>query len=140
VDITGSLRVTRRRSISVNAKRLVLAVLAIAAVLPAAALGSKVKLHEVAATPAQRAAIVKAFGDPPKAEPCLIVRLAASNRNYGTVRPRIIKRCRRWQFNGVNVIKRVRDGHWRVVFEGSAFACPVRRILHQVQRDLGVCP
>ena len=123
-----------------NAKRLVLAVLAIAAALPATALGSKFRLHEVAATPAQRAAIVKAFGDPPKAEPCLIVRLAASNHDYGTVRPRIITRCRRWQFNGVNVIKRVRDGHWKVVFEGSAFVCPVRRIPREVQRDLGVCP
>ena len=40
----------------------------------------------VAPSAAQRAAIIKAFGDPPAASRCLTVRLAASNDSYATAR------------------------------------------------------
>jgi hypothetical protein len=112
--------------------------LALAGLLPAFALGSTGRT--VPPTTAERAAILKAFGDPRAAGPCLIVRLAASNRNYATVRLHAVRRCERWAFNGVNVIKRRSDDHWRVVFEGSAYGCPLARIPRQVQRDLGICP
>jgi hypothetical protein len=113
-----------------------LAALAIATmlVLPAIALGAT-----VSPTPAQKAAVVKAFGDPSSAGSCLRVRLAASNHNYATVRPRAVTSCQKWAFNGVNALKRVRDNHWKVVFEGSAYRCPVAHIPRQVQRDLGIC-
>lgn len=123
-----------------TAKRLVFGVLAIAAVMPASALGSKAKPTTVAPTTAQRAAIIRGFGDPGAASPCLIVRLAASNRNYATVRFRSTRRCQRWAFNGKNIIKRGRQGRWSVAFEGSAYGCPLARIPVQVQRDLGACP
>jgi hypothetical protein len=122
-------------------RRLVPAVLAIAAVVPATALGSKAKPGTVAPTSAQRAAIVNAFGDPVAAGSCLTVLLAASNHNYATVRFRSTKAgCIRWAFNGRNVLARGAHGHWRVVFAGSAYRCPVARIPGQVQRQLGVCP
>lgn len=105
-----------------------------AIVLPATAAGAT-----VSPTPAQKAAIIKAFGDPKSASSCLTVRLAASKHNYATVRFRMVKRCRKWAFNGVNVLKRVRDRHWKVVFEASAYRCPVAHIPRQVQRDLGIC-
>lgn len=89
---------------------------------------------------AQRAAIILAFGDPPAAGPCLIVKLAASNHRYATVRPRRARSCARWAFNGVNVLKRTKPRHWRVVFEASAFRCPVPAIPRRVQRDFGFCP
>jgi hypothetical protein len=94
----------------------------------------------VTATAAERAAIIKAFGDPPTAGPCLIVALAASDHAYGEVRPRLTKACERWAFNGVNVLKRGTAGRWSVLFEGSSYHCPVARIPRSVQRDLGVCP
>lgn len=118
--------------------RLVAVMLAFVGLLPAFALGSTGRT--VAPTTAERAAILKAFGDPRAAGPCLIVRLAASNQNYATVRFRAMRRCERWAFNGVNVIKRRSHDHWKVVFEGSAYGCPVGRIPRQVQRDLGICP
>ncbi len=107
---------------------------AAALALPAVALGAT-----VAPTPAQKAAIIKAFGDPPAASPCLTVRLAASNRNYANVRFRTVKKCRKWAFDGVNALKRINDNHWKVVFEGSSYRCPVAHIPRQVQRDLGIC-
>jgi hypothetical protein len=107
---------------------------AAALLLPSIATGAT-----VAATPNQKAAVIKAFGDPKAAAPCLTVRLAASNRNYATVRFRTVKSCQRWAFNGVNAVKRVNDNHWKVVFEGSAYRCPVAHIPRQVQRDLGIC-
>jgi hypothetical protein len=67
------------------------------------------------------------------------VRLAASNHNYARVRPLRSTSCLRWEFNGINVLKRISDSHWKLLFEGSAYACPVARIPRQVQRDLGVC-
>lgn len=70
----------------------------------------------------------------------MTVRLAASNRAYATVRPLGAKGCVRWAFNGMNVIRWWRGRQWRVLLEGSAFACPLSRIPRQVQRDLGVCP
>lgn len=88
---------------------------------------------------AQKAAIIKAFGDPKSASSCLTVRLAASNHNYATVRFRKVRSCRKWAFNGLNALRRVRDAHWKVVFEASAFRCPVANIPRQVQRDLGIC-
>ena len=94
----------------------------------------------VAPTTAQRSAIIRAFGDPAAAGSCLIVRLAASNHEYGDVRPRLTQACQRWAFNGTNVLKRGAAGRWSVLFEGSSYHCPVPRIPRQVQHDLGVCP
>lgn len=124
-----------------SARRLMLVLLALAAVAPAGALGSNPKPRTVAPTRSERAAILKAFGNPSKAHAaCLIVRLAASNHSYATVRFRARTSCRRWAFNGTNVLKRGKRDHWKVVFEGSAYRCPLRGIPTQVQRDLGVCP
>jgi len=94
----------------------------------------------VAPTTAERAAIIKAFGDPNSAGSCLIVRLAASNHAYGEVRFRMKRSCQRWAFNGTNVLKRGSAGQWSVLFEGSSYQCPLARIPRQVQHDLGVCP
>ena len=94
----------------------------------------------VAATTAERTAIIKAFGDPAAAGPCLIVRLAASNHDYGDVRFRLTQTCQRWAFNGTNVLKRGSAGRWSVLFEGSSYHCPLARIPRQVQHDLSVCP
>jgi hypothetical protein len=123
-----------------TAGRLLPIVLVTAAVQPAAALGLKARPGTVAATPAQRVAIIKAFGDPRAAAPCLTVGLAASNHSYATVRFRNRKGCQRWAFNGKNILKRARHNSWSVVFEGSAYRCPLARIPLQVQRDLGACP
>jgi hypothetical protein len=114
-----------------------LIVLAVAAAIavPAAALAAT-----VAPTPAQKASVIKAFGDPRSASSCLTVRLAASNHNYASLRFRTVKRCQKWAFNGVNAFKRVRGRRWKVVFEGSAYRCPVAHIPRRVQRDLGICP
>jgi len=108
------------------------------AVVPARSLGSSA--GTVTPTGAERAAILKAFGDPKAAAPCLVVRLAASNRDYGTVGFRGVRSCQRWAFNGVNVFKRNRDNRWKLIFAGSGYRCPVARIPRLVQRDLGVCP
>jgi hypothetical protein len=123
----------------VGAKWIVLAAAGASAAIAASALASSAPLT-VAPTPAQRAAILHAFGDPKAANRCLTARLAASNHKYATVRFRTLRSCRRSAFNGVNVLKRVKPGHWRVVFEGSAFRCPLAGIPRGVQRDLGVCP
>jgi hypothetical protein len=104
------------------------------------ALASVAGAATVAPTTAERAAIIEAFGDPPAAGSCLIVRLAASNHAYGEVAPRLKKSCLRWAFNGVNVLKRKSAGHWTVLFEGSSYHCPRPGIPRQVQHDLGVCP
>ena len=108
---------------------------AAAIVLPAAAFAAT-----VAPTRAQKAAVIKGFGDPTSASSCLTVRLAASNRRYATVRVRKASSCRKWAFNGVNALKRSKGSHWKVVFEGSAYRCPVAHIPRRVQRDLGICP
>jgi hypothetical protein len=102
--------------------------------VPAIAVGAT-----VSPTASQKAAIIKAFGDPKSASSCLTVRLATSNHNYATVRFRPMKSCQRWAFNGRNALKRHRDNHWKVVFEGSAYRCPVPHIPRHVQRDLGIC-
>ncbi len=94
----------------------------------------------VAATAAERSAVIRAFGDPAAAAPCLIVRLAASNHSYADVRFRMTSACQRWAFNGVNVLKRGAGGRWSVLFEGSSYHCPLARVPRSVQRDLGVCP
>jgi len=109
-------------------------VIAAAITLPAIAAGAT-----VSPTPAQKAAIIKAFGDPKAASSCLTVRLAASNHNYAAVRVRTVRSCQKWAFNGANALTRVKDNHWKVVFEGSAYHCPVAHIPRQVQRDLGIC-
>jgi hypothetical protein len=112
-------------------------VLAMAAVIavPAITLAAT-----VSPTSAQKAAVIKAFGDPKSASSCLTVRLAASNHNYAAVRVRALKSCQKWAFNGVNALKRVRNRRWKVVFEGSAYRCPVAHVPRRVQRDLGICP
>jgi hypothetical protein len=94
----------------------------------------------VAPTTVERSAIIRAFGDPGAAGSCLIVRLAASNHDYGDVRFRVTQSCQRWAFDGTNVLKRGSAGHWSLVFEGSSYHCPLPRIPRQVQRDLSVCP
>jgi hypothetical protein len=104
------------------------------------ALASRSTLRTVAPTPAQRAAILKAFGDPGAPTRCLSVGLAASNHAYATVRFHPRGGCARWGFNGVNVLQRQRSGAWKVRFEGSSYSCPRPRIPRQVQRDLGICP
>jgi hypothetical protein len=110
------------------------------AAVPAYLVGPAPKASTVAPSRQQRAAILRAFGLPHAGWPCMTVRLAASNRAYGTVRPLGAKSCARWAFNGMNVIRWWRGSQWRVLFEGSAFACPLSRIPRQVQRDLRVCP
>jgi hypothetical protein len=117
-----------------NRRALIGVVLAGAIAFPALAAGAT-----VSPTPAQKAAIIKAFGDPKTASSCLTVRLASSNRNYADVRFRTVKSCQKWAFNGANALKRVKDNRWKVVFEGSAYRCPVAHIPRQVQRDLGIC-
>ena len=117
--------------------RLVMATLAVG-LITATAAASAQPLTAVP-THAQRAAILHAFGDPNAAYGCLTVRLAASNHKYATVRFRPVHSCRRWAFNGLNVLKRVKPGRWRVVFEGSAFSCPLPHIPRGVQVDLGLC-
>jgi hypothetical protein len=114
--------------------RLIALAVAAAIVLPAIAVAAT-----VSPTPVQKAAIVKAFGDPKSAISCLTVRLAASNHNYATVRFRTGRSCRKWAFNGVNALKRAKGRHWKIAFEGSAYRCPVAHIPRQVQRDLGIC-
>jgi hypothetical protein len=116
-----------------------IAVLVLSGVVASGALASHPGLRTVAPTPAQRAAILKAFGDPAAADGCLTVGLAAANHAYATVRYRTVKRCDRWAFNGVNILGRQRSGRWKVLFEGSSYSCPRPRIPRPVQRDLGVC-
>ncbi|HEY7967539.1 MAG TPA: hypothetical protein VID68_10960 [Solirubrobacteraceae bacterium] len=94
----------------------------------------------VAPTASERVAIIRAFGDPASAGPCLLVRVAHADRSYGEVRPRLSTNCARWAFDGVNVLKRGSRGRWKVRFEGSSYHCPLPRIPRAVQRDLGVCP
>ena len=113
---------------------------ALAALAAVLVLASGAAAATVAPTRAERTAIIHAFGDPVAAAPCLIVRLAASNRAYGDVRFRPVQRCRRWAFNGTNLLERGGGGRWRVLFEGSSYRCPLPRIPRQVQHDLRVCP
>jgi hypothetical protein len=94
----------------------------------------------VAPSSAERAAILRAFGAGAAPGSCLIVRLAASNPRYGDVRPRLTSACLRWAFNGTNVLQRVSDDKWKVLFEGSSYHCPLPHVPREVQRDLGVCP
>ncbi len=128
-----------------NQKRMdvvrIAAVVGVAAALaPVSALAAGSDPSTVAPTSSQRAAIIKAFGDPSAASPCLKVQLAASNRAYATVRPKLTKACQRWAFNGTNIVKRVRGNRWKVAFEGSSYRCPRPAIPRQVQHQLGVCP
>lgn len=123
-----------------SVKRLACAVVALGlcVTVPTSALAARP--GTVAPSNKQRVAILKALAVPKSGWGCMKVRLAASNHGYATVRFLGSKRCLRWAFNGMNVIKRKRDNQWAVLFEGSAFACPLSRIPRQVQRDLGVCP
>lgn len=115
-------------------------VIAVAVLAATVLLVSAAAAATVAPTASERAAIIRAFGDPASAGSCLIVRLAQSDRSYGEVRPRLTANCARWAFNGVNVLKHERGGRWGVLFEGSGYHCPVPRIPRAVQKDLGVCP
>lgn len=116
-----------------------IAVIAVAA--PTAALaGSGAGGLTVVPTKAAHLQIIKAFGAPTTASSCLITRLAAANQKYADVRFNVRKQCSRWAFNGVNVLERVNATRWRILFEGSAYKCPVAHIPAAVQRDLGVCP
>jgi hypothetical protein len=123
---------------SVNRFACAVVVLGLCAAVPAGAPASKP--GTIAPSRQQRIAILKAFGEPKAGWRCTKVRLASSNHSYATVRFLGLKGCGRWAFNGLDVIKRRRDNRWAVLFEGSAFACPLARIPRQVQRDLGVCP
>jgi hypothetical protein len=117
-----------------------LALAIMAAVLPEGALAASGGRSTVTPTKAQRAGILKAFGDPPAAAHCLITRLAAANHNYGTVRFNTSKKCLKWEADGVNIFERVNPTRWRERFEGSSYKCPLANIPKSVQRDLGVCP
>ena len=117
-----------------------IAALMLSAMAASTALASHSGLRTVPPTPAQRTAILKAFGDPAAAAPCLTTGLAASNHSYATVRYRRRTGCARWAFNGVNIISKRPSGRWKVLFEGSAYSCPRPGIPRPVQRDLGVCP
>lgn len=94
----------------------------------------------VAASASERTAIIRAFGDPASAGPCLRVRLAASDHRYADVRFRHTAACARWGFKGTNVLIRRAGGGWAVLFEGASYRCPVAKVPRGVQRDLGVCP
>lgn len=94
----------------------------------------------IAPTPHERAAMLRAAGEPALADTCLIVRMAASNPDYGTVVVRSTADCGRWRSNGVSVYVRSQHGRWRLVFAGSAYKCPIADVPRSVQRDLGVCP
>jgi hypothetical protein len=115
-------------------------ILASGLVLIVAVVVSSAAAATVAPSTGDRIAIMRAFGDPPTAAPCLIVRLAASDRRYANVRPRHTQTCTRWAFDGTNVLEHVGGSRWKVLFEGSSYRCPVPRIPRAVQRDLGVCP
>lgn len=121
-------------------RRSALVLITVLVIAPVAAVAAGAGAATVAPTAAQRAGIVKAFGDPPQAWPCLTVRIAAANHNYASVRYKSSSTCMRWAFDGVNIIEHVRQNRWRVRFEGSSFACPLPHIPRSVQRDLGVCP
>jgi hypothetical protein len=121
-------------------KGFVCAIVVVGLCLAAPAAVPAAKPSTVAPSRQQRTAILKAFGAARAGWSCMTVRLAASNRAYATVRPLGANSCVRWAFNGMNVIRWWRGRRWRVLFEGSAFACPLSRIPRQVQRDLGVCP
>jgi hypothetical protein len=110
------------------------------AAVPAYLVAPAPKPSTVAPSRQQRSAILKAFGAPQAGWSCMTVGIAASNRAYATVHLLGAKHCVRWAFNGMNVIRWWRGRQWRVLFEGSAFACPLSRIPRQVQRDLRVCP
>ncbi len=70
----------------------------------------------------------------------MVVLLATSNHKYGTVRPHFNHACAKYEFNGVNVFKNTTDNHWKQVFAGSSYKCPLPNIPRRVQRDLAVCP
>jgi hypothetical protein len=93
-----------------------------------------------APSPAQRAGVLRATGEPRSADPCLDVQIAASNQNYATVLISSSKGCEKWQANGVTVYQRGSQGRWRLAFVASAYRCPIANIPRAVQRDLGVCP
>jgi hypothetical protein len=113
--------------------------LALIGVLTGSASGVSLPLRTVPPTPAQRVAILKAFGSRGAPARCLRVGLAASDHAYATVHFRPVAGCGRWGFNGVNVVHHRRAGGWKVSFEGSSYSCPRPRIPRQVQRDLGIC-
>ena len=120
------------------ARRLAVALIAAALVVPALALAAGKSFPP---TDAQRAAILKAFGSRSKAQSnCMIVLLAASNHKYGTVRPHVNHACTKYEFNGVNVFKNTSGDHWKSVFAGSSYKCFLPNIPRQVQKDLAVCP
>jgi len=121
-------------------KRLILAVAVTGACVAGPGSAVATGTGTVVPSTAQRTAILKAFGAPRAGWRCLTVRLAASDHRYATVRPPTSKGCLRWAFNGTNVLKRTSGNRWKVLFEGSAHACPLTRIPRQVQRDLRVCP
>jgi hypothetical protein len=107
---------------------------------PAMAFGATATRHTVPPTRSERTAILKAFGFPKEAWHCQRAGLADSNHNYATVWTRSKSKCiRNWGFDGVNILKRRDGNHWKLVFSGSDYDCPVPRIPRQVQRDLGVC-
>ena len=119
-------------------RRLAVALIGLALAVPAIALAAGKTFPP---TNAQRTAILKAFGSRSRAQSnCMIVLLAASNHKYGTVRPHFIRACRKYEFNGVNVLKNTSDNRWKTVFEGSSYRCFLKHIPRQVQRDLAVCP
>ncbi len=120
-------------------RRFVIALVAVALTVPAIALGSAGRTFPP--TDAQRTAILKAFGSRSRAQSnCMVVVLAASNHNWGSVRPHFNHACTKYEFNGVNAFKRVSDNTWKQKFAGSSYKCFRPNIPRQVQRDLAICP
>ncbi len=119
-------------------KRLAVALIAVALAVPAIALAAP---KTSPPSDAQRAAILKAFGSRTRAQSnCMVVLLAASNHKYATIRPHVDHACSKYEFNGTNVFKNTSDNHWKRLFEGSSYRCPLPNIPRQVQHDLAVCP
>ena len=119
---------------------MLLSATALSVTASSAAIGAASPPHTVTPTSAQRSGVLKAFGDPPAAYRCLVVRVAASNHRYATVRFSRARSCEHWLANGVSIIEHTKGDRWRIACEASADSCPLRHVPLSVQRDLGVCP
>jgi hypothetical protein len=117
---------------------LLLLLLALVVGVPAVALAHR------PATAAQRTAIRRAVVGQhqlTRAQArCQVVTLSTANPAFAKLAwPRHLSaRCRRVAANGV-ILEHHREGHWRLVADGSDFRCPVKGVPAAVARDLDVC-
>ncbi len=124
---------------SVRPSRILVAVMAAFALLPAVALAHR------RATKAERTAILTAVvrqHQLSKAQAaCQVVRISTVNERYALLAwPRkLSSACEKVAANGVIIEHRGTPG-WRFVTVGSSFRCPIRNVPARVARDLGVCP